>query len=586
MPAGYNPGTYTGPPPPQKFDNALQERFGRPNAAWQAWYNANGAAYDAAQRAAQTGGGTTRTSGSDPAGAATADPVAQKSGSTGGGAVGTGGTKTKGGGGIRPGFWNQPMATWTPDEMAAAKAMGILGNQNLSSAAGSASASAAADLAERKREFNLTAQRDIAKENASEVDALQKLLLGMTGPKDPYAYTFFSRGLAPPQGYKPAGVPLTDAQVAAWKKANPGKSPADLQTTLTGGGLAPNWAQGSGGGSALGNMPQSMQTSNPSVNPEAQQAQQTQGPLQGGAAPNPAQAAQGVQNYMATPALMANPSGGNATKPVPSMAGGGQVPGPPGTPSLAVVHGGEEVTPAPGGPAPALDGAGPQAGPQMGPQAPSQGLSNAPGLHPAIAALVDAVSGLLQNPDFAPFVSATLQTNKATPGGAPSMAAGGTVPVGGTGTSPNPTGTPTPGGSFGSKPGTTASPATGGPPPQPAPTPTPPPVAPLGGGGPVGGAQGVVGNTAAPGMPDKPIMPLGQMDPYSRALYDIMGKLHPYSAQQENQMGPSGLAAVQSYVGKVEGVDVNDYTNLVDRLKPRGATPEAGSSAGEGFTSA
>src|SRR6202043_870086 len=80
-----------------------------------------------------------------------------------------------------------------------------------------------------------------------------------------------------------------------------------------------------------------------------------------------------------------------------------------------------------------------------------------------------------------------------------------------------------------------------------------------------GGAQGMAQNATPT---DTPIMPLSQMDPYSRTLYDRMGKLHPYSAQQENQMGPFGVAGVQNYIGKVLGMDVTDFTNLADRLKP------------------
>jgi hypothetical protein len=80
-------------------------------------------------------------------------------------------------------------------------------------------------------------------------------------------------------------------------------------------------------------------------------------------------------------------------------------------------------------------------------------------------------------------------------------------------------------------------------------------------------------------------MPINKMDPYSQALYDVMGRLHPYSAQQEAQMGASGLAGVNSYVGKVEGADVADYTGLAERLKPNRGAPSAstGTNTG-GFT--
>lgn len=496
---------------------------------------------------------------------------------------------------------------------------------------GTAASTAAADLAEKIREFNITTQRDVAKQNATEVDSLQKLLLGLTGPKDPYAYTFFSRGLTPPQGYKPAGVPMTDAQTQAWLSQNPGKTAADLQTALTGGGQAPAWAQNGG---VLGNMPVSMATSNPSVNPQTMPTQTqpapTKTPVQPTATPPQGQVTQGVQNYMATPALLANPAAGNPTAPVPSMAlggtvptpsaggvskgmstpmhpvynmstpsmaQGGEVPGDPGTPQLAVLHGGEHVTPAPDTP---------NTPPQ--PQGQSQSLMDTPGLHPAIAALVDAVSGLLQNPDFAPFVAGTLHSTQATPGGIPSRALGGAIPApsastGGAASAPAqsgaapsnpsptdiatyqdtgrwPTATPAPAPSAGASgsgaKGASAGVGTG--------LQQAAPQAPIS-GTPQGGAQGVTYNTGLGAPKDQPLMPLGQMDPYSAALYDTMGKLHPYSAQQEAQMGPSGTAAVGSYVSKVEGMDINDYTNLVNRLKPIGAAPSASTeTATEGFT--
>jgi len=51
------------------------------------------------------------------------------------------------------------------------------------------------------------------------------------------------------------------------------------------------------------------------------------------------------------------------------------------------------------------------------------------------------------------------------------------------------------------------------------------------------------------------------------------------------QMGPQGTAAVQSYIGKVQGGDVNAYTDLVNRLKPIGAAPTASTgSASGGFS--
>jgi hypothetical protein len=514
-------------------------------------------------------------------------------------------------GSFGPNWMSKPYEAMTRSEQAAWNQMQASANAG-AAGAGSAASTAAADLAEKQREFDITTQRDVAKQGATELDALQKLLMGLTGPKDPYAYLFNSRGLTTPQGYKPAGVPLTDAQQTGWMKANPGMTAQDLQTQLTGGGVAPNWAQQGG---TLGNMPQSMATSNPSVNPQLLQQQAPNAPSPAAPVVPPGQANQGVQNYMQTPAGAANVAGGAPTVPVPSMAGGGQVPGPPGTPSLAVVHGGEQVTPAPGGPPQMPGGAPPQMPPgqgEEGGEGQGQSLMNAPGLHPAIAALVDAVSGLLQNPDFAPFVAGTLQSNKATPGGAPSMATGGTVPpppgpnTGATTPAPMAANTNT---STGAAPDATAqetfretgryaAPSPVAPPPgTPAATQspmgaaaaragaTPGPAAPPLVGTPLGGAQQVQYNTGVAGPADKPIMPINKMDPYSQALYDVMGRLHPYSAQQEAQMGAAGVSGVQNYVSSVEGMPVTDYTSMVERLKPNKGAPSAstGTNTG-GFT--
>jgi hypothetical protein len=460
--------------------------------------------------------------------------------------------------------------------------------------------------AEKAREFDITTQRDIAKENALEVDNLQKELAGLTGPKDTYADYFFSHGLLPPRGYKPAPVPLTDAQIAAFQAQ--GVSPAQLQSLISGNGQA-TADQG-----MLGNLGNSLQA--PAGQPQPLQASAppaAQGPSNPGAVAGSAgYGANGVvpaQNALNTPPPATPnmpPANPMAPQPVPSMAGGGQVPGPTGTPSLAVVHGGEQVTPAPGGPAPSLDNAPqmPPGGPQGQSQGAGQSLMSAPGLHPAIAALVDAVSGLLQNPDFAPFVAGTLKSSQATPGGTQSMAVGGTVPGAPTTAPPgavdtaNPSATqmetyqetgryaaPSPaaspmantganqslGGLAGMRPSAQSS-ALGAPSPQPI------------GGAPQAGAQGVQSNTGAAGPVDNPVMPVANMDPYTRALYDTHGRLHPYSAQQEAQMGPAGTAAVGSYIGKVLGGDINAYTDLVTRLKPIGAAPASNSGTGEGFS--
>ncbi len=98
-----------------------------------------------------------------------------------------------------------------------------------------------------------------------------------------------------------------------------------------------------------------------------------------------------------------------------------------------------------------------------------------------------------------------------------------------------------------------------------------------GGLGPLGGGQQMLPNNGGLLPTDNPVMPIANMDPYTRALYDTHGRLHPYSAQQEEQMGPGGIDAVNSYVSKVQGGDIKQYQDLVTRLKPQTGAPQAGS---------
>lgn len=472
-------------------------------------------------------------------------------------------------------------------------------------AAGSAS-TAAADLAEKRREFDITTQRDIAKENASEVDALQKMLAGLSGPKDVYADLFFSHGLLPPQGYKPAPVPLTDAQKAAY--AGMGVTPDQLQQMIIGTGK-PGADVGQ-----LGSLGASLQ-------PQAGMPgyQSAPAPTGAQAASNPT--VQGGALYGKAPA--GTTVAGPAAPQTPAMATGGQVPGQVGDPRLIVAHGGEEV-----------DNNTPQ-----GPIAPV----NNQGVHPAIQRLMDALSELLADPDFkqfagiagkaaaigkagskgkpakgkapkegspeeeaaeSPMQEAMEQSPmqgpmaqmapgpQVTPGGVQSMAVGGSV-EGGAGLgargispalSPSPPIQPTPvpsGYPAGASPRNLAGAVGGGPRSVPNFGPSPVPAAGL----PMAGQQGVIHNTGSSQPADNPIMPLANMDPYTRALYDVHGRLHPYSAQQLAQMGPQGQQAVESYVGKVEGADVNAYTDLAKRLMPIGSAPTASTgTASEGFS--
>lgn len=484
---------------------------------------------------------------------------------------------------------NNPFAGMTAAQIAAwlqAQAAALAGSTGSSSSSGVS----AADLAEKKREFDITTQRDISKENATEVDALQKMLAGLSGPKDVYADLFFSHGLNTPQGYAPAPVPLTQAQKDAYSAM--GVTPQQLQQMIIG-----NGKPGADTG-MLGSLGSSLQT--PAGLPQFTQAQAPTTPQ---VASNPT--VMGGQLYGKAPAgttIAGNAAPQPPTTPggVPSMAVGGQVPGPPMTPKLAVVHGGEQVTPAPQSEAPDDSTSGGVTSiPSLKPQATSgssdmSGAMTSPGLHPAIAALVDAVSNLISNPDFRPFVEAAEQTNQATPGGVQSMATGGTVTPGPTsgGLTPsqslsyqqtgiNPTTQPSAAPSM-PRPGSTVSPPPGGTNPRGIPTVGAAPAPVL--GTPQAGAQGVLSNSGTSTPIANPVLALNKMDPYTRALYDIHGRLHPYSAQQEAQMGPQGITAVNSYIGKVLGGDVNAYTDLANRLKPIGAAPTASTgTASEGF---
>jgi hypothetical protein len=421
-------------------------------------------------------------------------------------------------------------------------------------------ASSAAELAEKKREFDITTQRDIAKENAAEVDALQKMLAGLSGPKDVYADLFFSHGFLAPQGYKPAPVPLTKAQTDAYKSM--GVNQQQLQEMITGTG------QPGADTGYLGNLGSSLQPQ-----PGTPGFASAQAPTGQQVASNPT--VQGGQLYGKAPA------GTTVAPPTPSMAFGGEVPGEVGEPQLAVLHGGEQV----------------DNNTEEGQLAP---MTNT-GVHPAIQKLMDALSELLANPDFQQFAGVAGQAagmgkkakkGTSAKGGqapqppAPAVTSGGVQAAAlGGGINETPTLNP--------QPPVQPSPVVGGATPS-------SPVRPLPGGSlqgggvgarqalapsgaPQAGAQGVISRTGAPGPVDNPILALSRMDPYTRALYDIHGRLHPYSAQQWQQMGPQGQDAVLSYVGKVEGANPKAYQDLADRLRPIGAPEATGTNTGGGF---
>lgn len=473
---------------------------------------------------------------------------------------------------------------------------GIPGNPNAGSSnstnyslgGGGVSADTAANLAEKQREFDITTARDLAKQQGQEVDALQQRLASLSGPKDAYADYFFAHGLLPPQGYKPAPVPLTQAQIDAYGRM--GVTPQQLQGMISGTG------QPGANFNSLGNLGSSLQT--PTGLPPLQQGQ---GPTGAQAPANPTM--QGGALYGQNPTVPGMGGTPNVITPggVPKMDTGGQVPGPPGTPTLAVLHGGEQVQPAPGTSSGSPMNPGQDVNSAQPPTTPGQGgnILNQPGLHPAIAALVDAVSNLLSSPDFAPFVQAAQATNRATPGGVQSMAQGGIVQQGGLGgsltssqisteqaTGRDPMTSNVQGGLLQSSPLRSVDlPPTssfGGAPPQLGQAKGIPAMATS--GQPLAGAQQVISNTGAVAK-DNPIMPVANMDPYTRALYDMNGRLHPYSAQQQAQGGPALMDSVSSYVSKVQGGDIKQYQDLVDRLKPLGAAPTASTgTASEGFS--
>lgn len=479
---------------------------------------------------------------------------------------------------------NNPFANMTPQQIAAY--IQAQAAQLAASGGSGGSGTSAADLAEKRREFDVTTQRDISKENAAEVTALQKMLQGQSGPKDVYADLFFSHGLMPPQGYKPAPVPLTQAQKDAYSKM--GVNPQDLQAMLTGTG------QPGADTGMLGNLGQSLQA--PPGLPQSQPVQP--GQIQQMGPSNPT--VQGGQLFGKAPA------GVTATDMQPPMTPGG-------VPSMAA-----------GGMVPDTDQEQPQgAGPSNG------GLKSMlpPGLHPAIAQLVDAVSNLLSNPDFRPFVEDSAPPHEGgapvlamlhggeevtpadevgerperpgapqTPGGVQSMATGGSVTGGLTPeqnlsyqqTGLNPTLSPTPpvqpSPAVGQATPISTTPIGGMTPPQsnPGGSTGRPNIIPAS-GAPTAGAQGVISNSGGAQAADNPVMPLSKMDPYTKALYDVHGRLHPYSAQQESEMGPQGQGAVQSYISKVLGGDYNAYKDLIDRLRPQGAPTASAADVGGGF---
>lgn len=155
-------------------------------------------------------------------------------------------------------------------------------------------------------------------------------------------------------------------------------------------------------------------------------------------APIPSMATGGMIPYSASgPSIYDIP----ATPPIPGYAAGtGEIPGTPGQPQLIVAHGGEQITPAPGTPMPALLGS-PGGAPFSNPTDPNDPMSqgNQPDtsggdIQAFIMNLIQAAQALVTNPAFkslgVPMGPPSSDDTEGSPAGPPipGMASGGVVP--------------------------------------------------------------------------------------------------------------------------------------------------------------
>ena len=193
-------------------------------------------------------------------------------------------------------------------------------------------------------------EQRIADQNT--VEAFDKELMSLKGPADPYGYLFASRGLAAPRGYSPTAMPLAPAVEKQYQ--NQGIDLATAQKSISG-SSGPSFIQG-----YLGSMPSALQQGPMGFQNSAafkDVAPGSTSPLGGNGAPSstslfPASSGPTSPTSPATPSPndqqqkpppMSGPTPGPGG--LPSFAVGGTVPGPTGQPQLAVVHGGETVTP-------------------------------------------------------------------------------------------------------------------------------------------------------------------------------------------------------------------------------------------------
>lgn len=171
-----------------------------------------------------------------------------------------------------------------------------------------------ARLAQEKSlaEEKLQEEQKIADQNT--VEAYNKNLEGMSGPKDPYGYLFASRGLSAPQGYAPTAAPIPQAVLDQYKSEGVDLQQAQQQLV---GGSGPSFISG-----YLGSMPNTLQ----------------QGPM-------------GFQNSSAFKNV-APGSTQQPTTPPPGQPIPGTPPQPPGSPPTGVMPNNSVPQPgqAPGGP--------------------------------------------------------------------------------------------------------------------------------------------------------------------------------------------------------------------------------------------
>lgn len=484
-----------------------------------------------------------------------------------------------------------------------------------------------ARLAQEKSlaEEKLQEEQKIADQNT--VEAYNKNLTSMQGPKDPYGYLFASRGLSAPQGYAPVAAPIPQAVLDQYKSEGVDLQQAQQQLV---GGSGPSFINGYLGGmnNTFQQGPMGFQNS-PTRTASASQPQPQQPP---------------IGSPSGTPFSSPMPTGSPAGKPTPQpaapppgapppgqpmhMATGGTVPGyAPGYDSVpAMLSPGEGIL----NPQAVQAMGGPSVVNQLNTQVPSGVQSFATGgmVSDPFNTFVDPLRGQSGTPtaipgqppsgaDWSGFQQPTqpFQPTQITPTqvGSNYQIAGQNVGqstvenMPGFGYTMTAPGIAMPGGynppNWSGPIGRTMKPATspfGNENPtsgaasqwpggilngggigltqagshsmspwqglsQGAPSPWSP-VAPT--------APQLTGGVQAPvGPPGGPVMNLNMLDPYTRALVDQYGRPQIPSAQALANMPQSGLDAYQNYVEKVAGGNFQDLLDQSKMLNPAGATP-------------